>query len=157
MRASAALFALTASLWLGCQGPRATPASRREGGSYTPLMAIEAAAQKTMGVQGTFELRVKKASYGSDTSKDYVFLNSEEDYRDRRCLTIRLMPGAVRACLKGGIDPVKHFNNKTIVVKGVAEQVKIHFVSERGVLSDKYYYQTHVQVRSLDQVTVLPD
>lgn len=163
---SVSLSAVLLVIGFGCTTPASRPAPGPSlgpglgpGGEtiYTPIMAIEAAATRPMGVQGTFEMQVRNASYGQGRSKDYVFLNSEEDYRDRRCLTVRLGPAAVRDFLKRGVDPSKAFHRKTIRVQGVAEQLKIFFVSDRGIQSDKYYYQTQVAVLSPDQILVVPE
>lgn len=158
MLSSFAVTTLFALLLLGCNSPEVRPSLARNGETiYSPIMAIEAAARMPMGLHATFELQVKRANYGVDAVKGLLFLNSEEDYRDRRCLTIRIPPASVRAFLKKNIDPARLFKNKKIRVKGVAEQVKIYFVSDSGIESDKYYYQTHIVIHSPDQISILPD
>ena len=39
------------------------------------------------------------------------------------------------------------FVNKTVEVTGEAKRVKIYFISN-GMLTDKYYFQTHINVPS---------
>lgn len=146
------------ALLLGCTPP--SPQLNRpahEGPVYSPIEAIEGAASRPNGFRGTFEMRVKRANYGQGRTKDFVFLNSEEDYRDRRCLTIRIPPAAVRDFLGKGIDPIKFYRNKLIRIEGIAEQNKIFFISDSGIQSDKYYYQTHVVVLSPNQITVIQE
>jgi len=150
------LFAM--ALLIGCNTPSSQPIRpKQEGSVYSPIEAIEGAASRQMGFRGTFEMLVKRAEYGQGKSKDFIFLNSEEDYRDRRCLTIRIPPAAIRDSLGKGIDPIKLYRNKVIRIEGIAEQNKIFFFSDSGIQSDKYYYQTHVVALSLNQITVIQE
>jgi hypothetical protein len=146
------------ALLFGCSTPSSRPISvKPEGPVYSPMEAIEGAASKPMGFHGMFQMRVKRAEYGQGNSKDFIFLNSEEDYRDRRCLTIRIPPRAVRDFLGKGIDPIKLYLGKMVRIEGIAEQNKIFFYSDSGIQSDKYYFQTHVVALSPNQISVLPE
>lgn len=146
------------ALLVGCSTPSLQPIRpKQEESIYSPIEAIEGAASKPMGFRGTFEMRVKRAEYGQGKSKGFIFLNSEEDYRDRRCLTIRIPPATVRDSLAKGIDPIKFYQSKLIRIDGIAEQNKIFFFSDSGIQSDNYYYQTHVVALSLNQITVMPE
>lgn len=152
------IWGFVITLLVGCNTPSSQPIlQKHEGSVYSPIDAIEGAASKPMGFHGTFEMRVKRAEYGQGRSKDFIFLNSEEDYRDRRCLTIRIPPAAVRDFLGEGIDPIKFYRNKLIRIEGIAEQNKIFFYSDSGIQSDKYYYQTHVVALSQNQISVIPE
>ena len=81
-----------------------------------------------------------------------LYLNSELDYRDQRNLTIAILPTAIAPLeARFGQDLDRFFVGKNIVVSGAAQRVKIAFFSN-GQLTDKYYYQTHVDVRDADQL-----
>lgn len=83
-----------------------------------------------------------------------IFLNSELDYRDPRCLTIRFTPAAASAFRKQhGEDPDTAFKGKRITVVGEARRVKIYFFAN-GRPTDRFYYQTHVVVTTPWQVEV---
>jgi hypothetical protein len=144
-------------LWLGCTNPTSTPkAIGNDTPSLTPIMAIEGAASNPLGLPGTFEMQVRRADYGDGPDKGLIFLNSEDDYRDRRCLTLRIQRSVVHDFESRGIDPLGFFKNKRIKVEGRAKQIKIYFVSDRGIQSKKYYYQTHIAITSADQISVIP-
>lgn len=84
-----------------------------------------------------------------------VYLNTELDYRDRRSITIALHPKVIAAFTKKcGISPKVYFLNKNIEVTGKAKQIKVWFFSN-GKRTEKYYFQTHIRVKSLNQIKVL--
>lgn len=114
-----------------------------------PGAAVLAAAQQP--IRGTFRLEVR----GSGRRGGRLYLNSEQDYRDQRCLTISI-PNSVAAKLaeRLGADPETALYGRTIRVHGVAQRVKIWFVESNGDRSDSYYYQTHVRVEQADQIQV---
>lgn len=91
---------------------------------------------------------------GSGRSAPYVYLNSESDYRDQRTLTVRFTPEAVIAYRsQHGADPDVALKGKRITVIGVAARVKVFFIAN-GKPTDKYYYQTQVEVSEPWQVEV---
>ncbi|MFZ6647320.1 hypothetical protein ACO0LO_16465 [Undibacterium sp. TJN25] len=82
-----------------------------------------------------------------------IYLNSEEDYRSKDNLSIRMLPG-VEAELKRTLaveDLDATLKGRHIRVGGWVRKVKIWFM-ENGVKTDKFYYQTHVVVRDADQI-----
>jgi hypothetical protein len=103
------------------------------------------------GVDGEFVLTVKAAGEQGKV----VYQNTELDYRDRRNITVVLSPQFVGYINEQyGVTPQEYFLNKKIQVKGTAKQVKIGFFSN-GKPTEKYYYQTHIRVRSPNQIEVL--
>ncbi|MCB1582224.1 MAG: dipeptidase [Xanthomonadales bacterium] len=108
----------------------------------------EAMAPK--GLRGEFLLHIK------NTGKQYsrIYLNTQEDYRDRRNITVALLPSfqeAFRA--KYDTDIRSYYEDKTILVKGKAKRVKIWF-TPGGKRSTKYYFQTHIEVSDLSQISI---
>ncbi|AND69458.1 hypothetical protein ATSB10_20040 [Dyella thiooxydans] len=83
-----------------------------------------------------------------------TFLNSEPDYRDQRNLTVALSPRAADQLWKRlGADPLVALKGRNILVTGSAIRTKIYFFAD-GEMTDKYYYQTHVNVTDARQVVV---
>lgn len=119
----------------------------------TPMQAIErAAAVAPGGVRGVFEMEVRatgKSRLGP------TYLNSEADFRDPRCLTI-VVPRALLTTLTGkfGAAPATWFKDKRIRVEGIARRERIDFTAH-GRPTGKYYYQTHVQLESADDIAVI--
>ncbi len=120
------------------------------------LSAVEAVTYASYlgdkaGVAGTFEMPV----VGVGQQNGLFYLNSERDYRDRNCLTIAMTPAAVLA-LVGTADPDqvrKRLRGHRILVRGVAQQVRINFMAD-GKPTEKYYYQVHVRVAEPGQIRV---
>lgn len=103
------------------------------------------------GVEGTFKFQVK----ASGERRGEVFLNTELDYRDRRNVTIALSPKIISQLTEQyGSSPDSYFLDKTIEVTGEAKRVKIYFIS-KGQMTSKYYFQTHINVSSVEQIKVL--
>ena len=103
------------------------------------------------GVKGTFQFSIKAAG----VEREIVYLNTEFDYRDRRNITVALHPRTVAAFTKKyGSSPEVYFINKNIEVTGEARQIKIWFVS-KGIRTEKYYFQTHIRIKSINQIKVL--
>ncbi|MEW6997472.1 hypothetical protein AADZ86_07195 [Colwelliaceae bacterium BS250] len=103
------------------------------------------------GVKGTFQFSIK----ASGVERKVVYLNTELDYRDRRSVTVALHPKTIAAFTKKyGSSPEVYFINKNIEVTGEAKQMKIWFFSN-GIRSEKYYFQTHIRVKSINQIKVL--
>lgn len=104
------------------------------------------------GIAGTFRMQVKAVG----EQKGIYYLNSESDYRDRNCLTIA-MPAAVMAELAGGeglAAAERRFRDRTIMVRGVAQRVRIGFFDDSGKPTDKYYYQVQVRIGQPDQLSL---
>lgn len=116
------------------------------------MRLIEKTAENApKGVIGTFQLSIK----ASGIERKVVYLNTELDYRDRRNITIALHPKTIDAFTKKyGSSPEVYFINKNIEVTGEAKQMKIWFASN-GKRSQKYYFQTHIRVYSINQIKVL--
>lgn len=103
------------------------------------------------GIKGTFQFPIK----ASGNQSGIIYLNTENDYRDRRNITIAIHPQLINAFKnKYGESPESYFINKTIEVTGEAKRMKIFFYSN-GKVTTKYYFQTHVNVTSLKQIKVL--
>lgn len=84
-----------------------------------------------------------------------VFLNTEYDYRDPRNITIVLSPEIATEFEKmHEMSPEAYFLKKRVLVKGQLVQVKIWF-SSNGKRSNKYYYQTHMRVASMDDINLV--
>lgn len=104
------------------------------------------------GIAGTFRMQVKAVG----EQKGIYYLNSESDYRDRNCLTIA-MPAAVMAELAGGeglAAAERRFRDRTIMVRGVAQRVRIGFFDDSGKPTDKYYYQVQIRIGQPDQLSL---
>ena len=118
----------------------------------SPSQAIEySAASAPDSYAGVFEMTVK----AGNLRERMVFLNSELDYRDQRNLTVVLRPMVVTELTeKYGKDPLSEMLNKNIIVKGEAKRMKIWMFYKTKKLN-KYYYQTHVFVNSIDQISIM--
>ncbi len=140
------LFLCAAGLLAGCATASAPTTD------LTPVQAVLGAAERPEGVTGTFRLEVR----GAGRQDDFLFLDSEADYRDQRCLVITL-PKRVALDLQRqvGGDPAVVMKGKTIRVTGTAERVKIVFVAN-AVMTDKYYYQTQVRLSDVSQLVIVP-
>lgn len=117
----------------------------------SPAAAIQAAAAaEGRGVPGIYAIDV--VATGRDRGR--VYLNSELDYRDPRTLTLVVRPAAAQALAQRfGAPPDEALKTRRVVVVGWATREKIVF-SAGGQPTDKYYYQTHVEVWNADQVVV---
>ena len=122
----------------------------------TPVEAItsaaEAATTSQRVVRGVFEIVV----LASGRQDSLLYLNSELDYRDQRCLTVAITPAAQRAFAQRGVNPDSAFAGKRIRVTGAAQRITVWFYSQ-GKRTEKYYYQTHVPVFRPDQITIVAD
>jgi hypothetical protein len=111
-------------------------------------LAAEAAPQ---GVEGVFAITVRAVG----SQGDRVYLNSELDYRDPRCLTIALTPTAATTLRdRLGPDLRAALIGREIRVRGRAERKTIHFTAN-GVPTGKYYFQIHVDVDNVAQITLM--
>ena len=120
--------------------------------AIAPRHAIEMAADAApTGVAGTFDLQIR----GADREDGKVFLDSEQDYRDQRCLTVEIGPEVSAAlAAKYGAPPETFFKGKHLLVTGEAKRVTVWFIAN-GVKSNKYYYQTHVVLTDAGRLQVL--
>lgn len=118
----------------------------------TPFDAIQGAANDPVhGVTGVFEFQVR----GSGRDREFVYLNSEKDYRDQRCLTIRMTRGnAADLGRRLGMSVRQDLIGKRIRVHGTAKRERI-IVSSSGRRTGIYYYQTHVYVADPEQVELV--
>ena len=117
------------------------------------MRIIEAAAEAAPnGVAGDFKFYIK----ASGKQGGAVYLNTEQDYRDPRNVSVAIHPSLVQYLAHElGQSPEQFFVDKMIRVRGEAKTVQIFFTSFGGALSDKYYFQTHVNVNQPDQIEVL--
>ena len=97
---------------------------------------------------GTFSLLIKAVG----TQRQYVYLNTELDYRNRRNVSVVLLPQFQEAFMnKYGASAEAMLLNERVTVSSFAKRMQIFFY-EDGKQTDKYYYQTHIPVKRLDQV-----
>lgn len=118
----------------------------------SPREAIEKAADAApAGVFAQFEMTI--AAVGEQFSM--VYLNSQEDYRDQRCLTVAISPEAQEELRERfGRNLEKALKGKTIRIAGTARRVRIDFIVDRKP-TGKYYYQTHVNMDSIKQLIAI--
>ena len=111
-------------------------------GVMDAVAAIAAAAASEDGVSGAFRLLVRSTGEEPDT----LWLCSEADYRDPRCLSIAVRGRARDSLLaQYGARFGDAFTGRTVVVHGVARKQRIDFISG-GRPTGHYYFQTHVDV-----------
>lgn len=124
---------------------------------YAPADAVRLAigAYEDGGrtLPGVFQMEV----VATGRSGDDIFLNSMPDYRDPRCLTIRLSAkrmGDFRE--RHGVDPDVYFKGKTVTVVGVARRVKIEIFSPTNT-AESHYFQTQIGIFDIDQIKTLDE
>lgn len=116
----------------------------------SPAQAVMNAAEMPDGVGGVFEMVVR----ATGRQGGRLFLNSEADYRDPRNLTIVVTPveeEALRVRLGGPVETA--ILKKVIAVRGIARKTRIDFVTD-GLPTGKYYFQTHLKLRSARDMTI---
>lgn len=140
--------ALSSASW-AAGGQEATPSARR----FAPREAIVAAADAApRRVFGTFAMRVT----ATGRVRSRVYLNSQDDYRDQRNLTIAIQPHTATALARrNGAPPERFYRGRDIEVRGAAQRVRIHIIDDNGRPTGLYYYQTHVVVTDADQISVV--
>lgn len=146
------LVSLTFALLAGCAStPTAPRAADSEMSWISPRQAVFMAADAAPdGVDGTFALHVQ----ATGTQGGRTYLNSELDYRDQRNLTVAITPEAARQLTQRlGEHPRVALKGKDILVRGAAVRTRIAFFAN-GRVTDKYYFQTHVNVTDADQITL---
>lgn len=91
---------------------------------------------------------------GSGSDGNRGFLNSYENYRDRRSLNVRIDP-MVRIALSGrlGDDPIDALLGRRIRVRGPVRQVWINIYRD-GVQSG-HYFQTHLVLQSATDLEII--
>ena len=149
MRASRIFFFLLSLSLVACSS---TPVKNSTVKTIPPVLAITTAAENApYGVSGVFEMHIK----GTGRQGDIVYLNSETDYRDQRCLTLAIHSSVIPDFVqKYGAEPDIYLKNKMVHVSGEARRMKIWFYSN-GKRTESYYYQTHVFVTNESQIKVL--
>lgn len=127
----------------------------QRGPLFSPMEAVMLAADTAPEwLPGVFGLEVQGSGHGRGRDAGHVYLNSQADYRDPRCLTLRFTPEAAAAFQREhGLAPDVALAGKTLLVYGYARRVRIDFISG-GMPTGKYYYQTHVVVEHPDQVAI---
>lgn len=116
----------------------------------SPAQAVINAAEMPNGVSGVFEMVVR----ATGRQHGFLYLNSESDYRDPRNLTIVVAPEQEQALIKRLGGPIEtSVLQKAIAVRGTAKKVKIDFTMG-GHATGKYYFQTHLNLRSERDLTV---
>lgn len=133
--------------------PTALPVASQSN-AFGPAQAVRLATAFTpREIPGVFEMRVT-----STGAKDrYTYLNSEANYRSKRCLTIAISPSASHQLTTMlGKPPAVAFKGKHILVTGAAVRVKVYLML-RGIRVNKFYYQTHVQVTDPKQIEIRAD
>ncbi|MBK9495508.1 MAG: hypothetical protein IT475_05195 [Aquimonas sp.] len=152
MKTHQQLISLALAFLVGCAS---APTSHQAAGSgqtlLTPHQAIfMAASAAPAGVEGVFAMRVQ----ATGAQGQLTYLNSEQDYRDQRNLTVAIAPEAVRQLTERfGEHPRISLRDKDIRVRGSAVRTTIRFYAN-GKPTAKYYYQTHVNVTDAGQIEV---
>jgi hypothetical protein len=145
------IFIALALLLSGCADSLLVTTDTISATADTMRVIEQAAEAAPYGVTGNFSFTIKAAAKPGKI----VYLNTELDYRDRRCITIALSPEiASHIEQQYGVTAQEYYLGKKIQVNGTAKQVKIWFF-ERGKRTDKYYYQTHIQIMRPKQIEVL--
>lgn len=128
------------------------PASAQDGAVtvYVPETAIAAAADEKEGIGGLFVMTVESAAKVGQT----LYLNSEDDYRDRKNLSIAVDMDIYEDLRREvGGDPEVVLEGKRIRVAGVAKATPI---KRRGRSDDQVsYYQTRIYVYDPRQIELL--
>lgn len=121
--------------------------------------AAEVAPDKVLG---DYVLNIKAT--GED-KKGIIYLNTELDYRDPRCVTVALHPTALSELRSKYSTNLKDFFiGKKVLIHGFAKRVMIGLSQERverRLSPDArppykhYYYQTHIYVVDARQIQIL--
>lgn len=132
-------------------GSTVSAAETSGAGIMDGMAAVAAASASDDGVVGRFRFVVQSTGEERDT----LWLSSETDYRDPRCLSVAIR-GQARADLlrSAGSGFADVFQGRTVIVEGVARKRRINFLSE-GSPTGLYYFQTHVDVDALDALQII--
>lgn len=142
---------LVCLLLSACQTTSLSPNLAAAPGMSAQQAVMAAADAAPRGVPGHFALVVKRAEMVGPR----LFLNSEEDYRDQRNLSVAIQPHALPALRdRLGKDLRAALVGRDVRVRGVARRTRIDFTNN-GRPTGKYYFQTHVAVDSANQISVV--
>ena len=120
---------------------------------YSAREAVMAAADKApKGYLGRFAFSVRAIGWQDGR----LYLNSEEDYRDPRNLSVMVPPDQAKTVLDllGGTER-EALASKMVLVTGLATRTRINFIGADGRPSGKYYYQTQVPINLAHKVKVI--
>ncbi|WP_417761935.1 hypothetical protein [Shewanella sp.] len=134
----------------GCASSSSTSAIQ-----YSNTMDIigSAATQAPQVVAGDYTLLIK--AVGEQGAM--VFLNTELDYRDQRNVTIALPKQVLPQMGIADFNALQHhFVNHAVHVRGDAMRVRIDFNRDH-VPTGKYYYQTHIHIAKLSDISVIAE
>lgn len=120
----------------------------------TPSDAIRLAAEIDNSMpsvsRGTYSFVVK----ATGVLNKKLYLNSEVEYKDQRNLSVNIATKPFwLLSQKYNAKPKDFFIGKTILVEGEAKRVKI-YVGRPPKRSNNFYYQTHIKVTSVDQISI---
>lgn len=115
-------------------------------GTYEAVRAAQ--DDPSRGISGVFVLTVQ----ATGTEGGRIYLNSERDYRHPLNITLNL-DAALRPELEKSFGvTLEHLQNRRLLARGTARRVRIAFFDANGKQSDKYYYQTQIQIRDATQL-----
>lgn len=116
-----------------------------------PMKAIELSEMfGSVGFDGVFQFEIKAANIRNNI----LYINSEEDYRDRRCLTVRLRPELVSEFISFyGENVSETLVGKSLLVKGTAKRQVIKAIGPDHKPMFPYY-QTHIAVDDLSKLII---
>ena len=120
----------------------------------TNVMEIirQAAEAAPKSVRGEYVLNIQ----ASGVHRDMLYLNTELDYRDPRCVTISISPQVFKILRKRHAEyATDYYIGKKVIVNGNARRVTIGVSPEGKPPWKYYYYQTHIYVSNLSQLSVL--
>jgi hypothetical protein len=121
------------------------------GPAIAPVEAIKEARASSDGFFGIFQMRVQS----TDVEGGAVILFSELDRRDPRCLSIALLPSAVKEMFRqNGLEPIVDLKGKTVRVRGTAE-VRQALVKEASEKFETYYTSIHIVVLNAKNLVVV--
>ena len=121
---------------------------------YSAPEAVMGAADRSKGLIGEFAFVVRAT--GWDNGK--LYLNSEQDYRDPRNLSIAIEPDVASRMVGGAAkDAQQSYVGRIVVVRGLARTTRIEFIDQADKPSGKYYYQTQVSVGRPEQLRWVDD
>jgi len=118
---------------------------------FLPEQAVIGAASSPQGMSGTFAMTVRSVAW----AEGKLFLDSEEDYRDPRNLSVVISPAVADALTERFGDKPEHYLlHRQIAVSGTAEKVQIVFVVN-GRETSKYYFQTHLRLATPNHISIM--
>ncbi len=124
--------------------------------SVPQLIALTEAewSHRHLAIKGEFSFPIKRAATGEGREADYIYLDSEADYRSPTSLNVILLSkAAAQFREKFGTDGLAKLEGTTLTVHGLArhKQVKCN----NGCPQDPkatHYFQTQVWVGDLNQI-----